>query len=146
MKNIEIHVNQQMPEKRTQVQADVGSPTSHAPAKIGASSRVVQAAGLAIAKKAVTDYSSRIGDRTGQRARQQNITNTMNVVGTVTNLLIGAKVGGVIGFGVAAAYTGYSALTTHTDVMRQRAQEEQRRDYYRSYAIMANRGRAGGMS
>ncbi len=145
-RNIEIHVRTDTPDKKTQVQQDNDAPTKHPPENqnVIKNARMLSAAGLAIGKRAAMDYSSRIGDRTGQRGRQQRISNAMNVASTLTNLAIGAKFG-IVGFGIAAGYETYNAITRNIDIDRDRSQEEVRRNYYRDYAIMVNRsGRTGG--
>lgn len=144
--NIVIDIRDGQATKNTQVQT-VDSPTKHSPEtqSVVGNSKVAQAAAIALAKRAIMDHTSRIGDRTGQRSRQASIDNAMSIAGIGMNLLIGAKVGGVVGFGVAAAYSGYQSITASIDIMRKREEEESRRDYYRSYAIMANRSnRSGG--
>jgi len=145
--NIEITVNTSQRTQNTQTQVNNQSPTQHSKetASVSQSGRLMQAAGLALGKRAVMDFTSRIGDRTGQRAMQQNINNAMNIASVGANLLIGAKVGGVAGLGIAAAYSGYEAVKYNLDIAQRREEQSMKRDYYRSYAIMANRSnRSGG--
>ena len=144
--NININITTESPAKNTQVKS-ADNPTRHSPEtkRVADNTRIMRAAGLALGKRAIMDYTSRAGDRTGQRARQQNINNAMQVGNVAVNLLIGFKVGGVAGLGVAAAYSGYQSITANLDIQREREENEMRRDYYRSYAIMANRSnRSGG--
>lgn len=145
--DININVNtEQRKRQRTQVNTQA-SPTQHSSSvkEKSSDSKVMKAAAIGLAKRAIVDVSTRYGSNTGKQNQQRKINTTMNIASAATNVGVGIVAGGVAGGAVGLAYTGYQEAVQAFDVTQQRSDEEKRREYYRSYANFVNKNnRSGG--
>lgn len=107
---------------------------------------MIRAAGIGIAKKALNDSLTRIGQYTGSAGLQNNVNNVMKGVNNGITIAMGFAAAGFIGGAIATAYSVYDTILNSLDYYNEINTENAKRSYHRDYVMASNsNNRQGGM-
>lgn len=117
------------------------------------SGALVMAGGIQLAKKVGNTYISRIGQRTGNRQRQNEINNVMKTAGYVGTVAqggmagfsVGGPIGAVAGVAVAGAMVAFDIGIQQQDYNIETEIQNVTREYQRGFSLaINNNNRRGG--